>query len=380
MSDQIFRVLRMQPAAENQYSNGLKWAGKSIILPDNFPDEVFITRFAITVEGAEFWESHFGNNRFSAMVDPRGEFSKLADFPQTESAPYENLCNLHVSPIAPGLSRLPPATEHFHPVRLKRSNGDRLVIAASPLSDNSAYRLILRMGFLRPEGYEPPPIGNMIDAYTMFALGNGAVAKDVSFLGIGSPHSFSMTGAATMSNAWDPFNAGGYSLSLNGTGGISIPHNIDFSPNDGEFTWELRFKTASLGATQTLFTKRDGTNPGIPYHLFIDASGTIKASMSSNGTTQDIANNIPCGVVAANAEYAFEINRAVNTFSSFLNGVKTAEWTVSAGTAIHENNHPIMIGHQDIGYGFVGAMAAVRFSKDIPRHRANYTPATEFFH
>jgi hypothetical protein len=146
----------------------------------------------------------------------------------------------------------------------------------------------------------------------------------------------------------------------------------DFDFGTRDFTidwWEHRFNNTS-GATTT---KRDY---GVTYSPFIigRSDGTnLRIDMSSNGSSNDIANNRTLGALSLNTWVHYAVVRSGSTFYAFKDGVQTDTWTSSA--ALNTTTEVFSVGRN--GSTYVTTMIDdFRVTMDLARWTSAFTPPT----
>lgn len=164
-----------------------------------------------------------------------------------------------------------------------------------------------------------------------------------------------------------PYNAviSAGSAGFDGTGDyLSVPDSAALEPGAGNFCIEFWFYATFVTGTATLITKRTASSAFGPY--LIQRVGTsIQISLSSNGTSWDIANAQQLtGVIATNLWNRVVLYRSGNDFYASLNG-NTSGIVVSSSATLIGNASAIYIGgdtNTNYFYGNIGSLRIVNGS------------------
>lgn len=161
---------------------------------------------------------------------------------------------------------------------------------------------------------------------------------------------------ATINTSIKKFGAGsGY---FNGGSYLSYPDSEDFNFGTGDFTidwWE--YPTASSVRWGTSNTNYSG--------VYVNSS---TVSMSSSGSSFDVASGKALGTQVLNEWHHYAIVRNGNTFYTFKDGVQADTWTSSS--AIRNETTPLSIGRGmwgGISYYYTGYYDEFRISKGTAR-------------
>ncbi len=149
--------------------------------------------------------------------------------------------------------------------------------------------------------------------------------------------------------------------------------SVDFEFGSGDFSieWlEWRFNTTSGAAT----TKRDYSATYSPFTLGQSDGTNLLIYMSSNGSSNDIANGKTLGAITLNTWNHFEVTRRGNNFYAFKNGVLTDSWTSSA--ALVASSAVMSLGRNSSTY-LTAVLDEFTVRKGSAGHTAGFTPPTE---
>lgn len=159
-----------------------------------------------------------------------------------------------------------------------------------------------------------------------------------------------------------PYNAtqSGGSAWFDGTGDfLSVPDSAALEPGSADFCIEFYFYTAITTGTVTLLTKRASNVTFGPY-LIQRVGASIQISLSSNGTSWDVANAQQLfGTLSANAWYRFVLYRSGNDFYTSLNANTSYIIATSSATLIN-NTSAIYIGGDSNANYHTGAIGPLR--------------------
>lgn len=162
------------------------------------------------------------------------------------------------------------------------------------------------------------------------------------------------------------------SLLLDGTGdNVSFPDSLDWDFGTADFTVECSVRFASLSGTQTIFGHSGGgadagfilrfVNPNI---VWIIGSTTIA---------------IRALTPALNTYNHIEISRSGTDLRVFFDGIQSGA-TITDSTAIGPTARDLDLGSLVGATQFLnGLIGAVRITKGVARHTANFTPPTEMY-
>jgi hypothetical protein len=172
-------------------------------------------------------------------------------------------------------------------------------------------------------------------------------------------------GNAQISTAESKF--GGASGLFDGSGDYiqsSVSNGLDLNADDFTIEFWARF-AAGGGANQVLFQL--GTT-GDLYSGLIQLSNGVKVSLSSTGSSWNIADSQSVGAKAENSWVYYALTRSDSTFRAFANGVQQSTWTSSA--SIYQSNNGITFGKGQFGFSgrdFNGYLDEIRITKGVAR-------------
>lgn len=160
-------------------------------------------------------------------------------------------------------------------------------------------------------------------------------------------------------------------LSLGGsTSYVSVPGGADFNFGTGDWTIEMRAKTAT--SPLALFGSSDPseTLSTLSVFGFINTNGTLRVGYYSGGTGHTVDSTQS---INDNAWHHIDAVRSASGMTVYIDGVGTAAGADSS--AANSSIYPFSIG--SIGdfptYRFVGSIDEVRVTKGVARYTANFT-------
>jgi hypothetical protein len=187
-----------------------------------------------------------------------------------------------------------------------------------------------------------------------------------------TPATLTRYGNAQISTAQSRF--GGASALFDGSGGYiqsSISNGLNLS--SGDFTIEFWARFLAGGEeNQVLFQL--GTT-GDLYSGLMQLNNGVKVFLGSNGSSWDIAENMPVGPKVDNTWVHYALTRSGSTFRAFADGVQQSTWTSNA--SIHQSSNGITIGKGQFAFVNRNLNAHIddfRVTKGIARYTANFTP------
>ena len=156
---------------------------------------------------------------------------------------------------------------------------------------------------------------------------------------------------------------------FNGTSSyISALDIVDYELGTSNFT--IEFWAYSDVSGGTIIKMADST-----YGLeIIDNAGTIQTSISSNGTSFDIANGVSMGSQAGSSWIHYALVRNGNTWYTFRNGTQIS--TFSDSSSINTPVGNLVIGGRSSSSYWNGLLDEIRISVGIARWTSNFTPPT----
>lgn len=189
-------------------------------------------------------------------------------------------------------------------------------------------------------------------------------------------------GNAQISTTQKKFGTG--SLYFDGVGDtISIPYTSDGTMGglvkpigSTNYTIECWVYFNSTAATQVLFSGYIDT--ALDFMIGITSSNLLTYSLSSNGTTFDIANAVSIGTVSTSQWYHLALVKNGNTWTPYLNGVAGTS-TTNSSTVISNTLSFNIGGFPNTGSYFSGYIDGIRVSKGIARYVTNFTPPVQAF-
>lgn len=172
---------------------------------------------------------------------------------------------------------------------------------------------------------------------------------------------------------------GSSSLRVSSTGGY-----LDISQNklaqeyvgigNSDFTWDFWIRLDSIASNQNISQLGSSGWYG-PAITFDSASGQLKASLSSNGTSFNIANGTNFGSISANTWTHIAMTRSGSNVYCFVNGVLGATIAVSTSNIFY-NSQFFRIGAFNGTGGFVGYVDEFRVQRAICQWTSGFTPST----
>jgi hypothetical protein len=187
-----------------------------------------------------------------------------------------------------------------------------------------------------------------------------------------TPATLTRYGNAQISTAQSKF--GGASALFDGSGGYiqsSISNGLSLSSGDFTIEFWARFLTGGE-ENQVLFQL--GTT-GDLYSGLMQLNNGVKVFLGSNGSSWDIAENMPVGPKVDNTWVRYALTRSGSTFRAFADGVQQSTWTSNA--SIHQSSNGITIGKGQFAFVNRNLNAHIddfRVTKGVARYTANFTP------
>ncbi len=192
-------------------------------------------------------------------------------------------------------------------------------------------------------------------------------------------HTVTANGNAQIDTAKSKF--GGASALFDGTGDyLSVPDHPAFSFSSAltsDFTIELVVEVNDLGTLKTLIGKRANAAAFGPFLLQRSAANNITVSLSSNGTTYDIASAVSLGAVTTGQKYHVALSRQGTVFRGYLEGAQTSVATSAAALIV--NSAAVTIGGDTDANSLNGWIDELRITKGVARYTAAFTPPTKPF-
>lgn len=163
------------------------------------------------------------------------------------------------------------------------------------------------------------------------------------------------------------------SYSFNGTSDYiySDSSQEKFNFRNGDFTvdwWEYR-TDATAGKT---LVSRDATGVYSPFVFGYSDGTNLRAYITSNGSSWDIASAQNMGTITLNTWVHYAITRSGNTYRTFKNGVQQATWTSSS--TILASTAQMTIARYNSGNHFAGYIDEFRMIKGYAEYTADFTP------
>ena len=206
---------------------------------------------------------------------------------------------------------------------------------------------------------------------TLLLHGDGSNgAQNNTFLD-SSSNNFTVTrNGNTTQGSFSPYGSR-WSNYFDGSGDyITSPDNAAVQFGSGDFTVELWVNFSSTSGTQVLLGTRANTGVFAPYQLYY-TGGVLYLYGSTNGSSWNIFNGLTViPSVAAGTWYHIALVRSGSNFSTYCNGVRQANATVSG--SLLASGAPVTIGSDASGASpYTGYISDLRMVKA----NAVYDPA-----
>jgi hypothetical protein len=183
--------------------------------------------------------------------------------------------------------------------------------------------------------------------------------------------------AKSTSAPYNPLRRGG-SAFFTGTAGtyLSVPDNAALEVGSGGFCIELFVNSNSIAAGVSLLVgKRTSSSAFGPFAIVRDAAN-IKVSLSSNGTSNDVANAVTIGTITADTWYHVALYRVGTAIYGSVGGtVVTVNGSTSA--TLINNTSAIFIGSDSATQPLTGYISSLRLVVGSSVYTSsNFTPPT----
>lgn len=156
-------------------------------------------------------------------------------------------------------------------------------------------------------------------------------------------------------------------INFDGTGDyLSTPQNVDlYSFGTSDFTMEVIFSVASLGAERGLIAAYSSWSGTLAFYLVVNSSGTIRFYAG---------NSIPVNVVTTttvviNTLYHVAVSRVSGVTSIYINGINSAS---TSSVATITNTSEVRIGTSFGGEIFNGKIYSCRITKGKALYTSNF--------
>ena len=158
--------------------------------------------------------------------------------------------------------------------------------------------------------------------------------------------------------AYVPQNNGG-SIYFDGTGDfLTVADDASLELNSSDFCIEMLIYTTAIATDAILITKRASSAAFAPILIWRNAA-IVRAALSSNGSSWDIANNIALGTVTPNQWYHISVYRVGTAIYGSFNGTITT-LNASTSAALLNNANPYYIGSDSNLSPYVGYISDLR--------------------
>jgi len=183
-------------------------------------------------------------------------------------------------------------------------------------------------------------------------------------------HSMEFNGDMDWDRTTSKFSYGSYYFDGSGDY-ISIPDNADFDFGSGDFT--VDFWAYGLSGNGGVLQIADSTSYS---SVFGQAGTNLTFTMSSNGSSWDIANDVSMGTAPGSNWVHYAVTRSGTQWYTFRNGTQVSNFTSSS--AVYKPTGAAQIGRyratNNTLYYTTGYISELRVSKGICRWNSDFTP------
>jgi hypothetical protein len=219
-------------------------------------------------------------------------------------------------------------------------------------------------------------------------VGDGAnTSNNRTYLDSTGLNTITATGTAIQQGAFSPFAKYTYapynpvrrggSVFFTGVAAnyLSLPDSAALELGSGNFCIELFIHPTSVSGTSTLIAKRTAAAAFGPFAIVRNGT-SIQVSMSSNGTTNDVANAVTIGTVAVDTWYHIALYRVGTAIYGSVGGTVTTVNGSTSATLIN-NTSAIFIGADSASQVYTGFISSLRMVVGSSVYTSsNFTPPT----